>query len=75
MVDNQHKKISGYRDLTEREIELMNSCKSLGEAINRQIAAVAAEPDIDPRCLAIARTEFQTAMMWLVRSIARPEGF
>lgn len=26
-MDNQHKKISGYRDLTETEVEIMNEIK------------------------------------------------
>jgi hypothetical protein len=30
-MDNQHKKIKGYRDLTEQEIALMNRIKELGE--------------------------------------------
>lgn len=31
MVDNQHKKIKGYRDLSEAEIALMNEAKELAE--------------------------------------------
>ena len=30
MVDNQHKKITGYRDLTEQEIAIMNKMKECG---------------------------------------------
>lgn len=28
-MDNQHQKISGYRDLTQEEIDLMNEAKAL----------------------------------------------
>lgn len=28
-MDNQHRKISGYRDLTQEEIDLMNRAKAL----------------------------------------------
>lgn len=40
-VDNQHRKIKGYRDLNEREIELMNKVKEFGvqaEALHREIS-------------------------------------
>ena len=30
-MENQHRKITGYRELTENEIELMNVVKKLGE--------------------------------------------
>ena len=33
MVDNQHKKITGYRDLTEEEIALMNEAKELASRV------------------------------------------
>lgn len=29
-MDNQHRKISGYRELTQAEIDLMNKIKALG---------------------------------------------
>jgi hypothetical protein len=29
-VDNQHRKISGYRELSQEEIDLMNEIKALG---------------------------------------------
>jgi hypothetical protein len=75
MVDNQHKKISGYRDLTEAEIALMNEVKATGATMAALVDKIQKTPDIDPRCAAIAKTELQTGLMWLVRAIARPEGF
>ncbi len=30
-MDNQHKKIKGYRDLSQQEIDLMNRIKAHGE--------------------------------------------
>lgn len=32
-MDNQHRKISGYRELTQAEIDLMNKIKALGPVI------------------------------------------
>lgn len=39
-MENQHRKITGYRDLTQDEIDLMNRIKALGaefEAVYRQV--------------------------------------
>ena len=58
-MDNQHRKISGYRELTEAAI--LDEVKEM--------------PGIDQRALAIARTELQTGLMWAVRAVARPQGF
>jgi hypothetical protein len=32
-MDNQHKQIKGYRDLSQEEIDLMNEIKSVGERL------------------------------------------
>lgn len=74
-MENQHRKISGYRELTAAEIEQMNALKRMAAQVGAQLDEMAKEPGIDPRALAIARTELQTGFMWAVRSIARPEGF
>lgn len=33
-MDNQHRKIKGYRELTQDEIELMNKIKSAGQVLD-----------------------------------------
>jgi hypothetical protein len=33
-MDNQHKKIAGYRDLSQHEIDLMNAIKAKGEELD-----------------------------------------
>lgn len=41
-MDNQHRKISGYRELTQADIDLMNEVKSLGpqiEAVMKKVEA------------------------------------
>ena len=75
MVENQHKKITGYRDLTEREIELMNECKALATVVGVMCDKLEEAAGIDDRWLRIARTELQQGFMALIRSIARPETF
>jgi hypothetical protein len=73
-MDNQHKKIAGYRDLSQAEIDAMNSFKALGVQLGEALDAAAAA-GADPRCIAIARTELQTGLMWAIRSVAKPGGF
>lgn len=75
MVDNQHKQIKGYRDLTELEINLMNACKEHAIRIGDTIEALERTEGIDKRWLAIAKTDLQKGFMALIRSIAKPETF
>ena len=74
-MDNQHRRISGYRELTAEEIEAMNVLKALGNEIGDALAEAAKMEGVDQRAIAIARTELQTGLMWAVRAIARPQGF
>lgn len=72
-MENQHKKITGYRDLSQSEIDGMNSIKALeadAGALFKQVSEIA---DVDPRLLALAKTNLQQGFMWFVRSIAKPD--
>lgn len=71
-MENQHQKIKGYRDLSQSEIDAMNSIKALEADAAELFKQVQAIPGVDQRALAIARTELQTAFMWFVRGVARP---
>lgn len=81
-MDNQHRKITGYRELSQDEINLMNEAKALGEQLGAlvtrlEVAEFAQTSDQvpDKRNLALAKTNLQQGMMWLVRSIAKPTSF
>jgi NTP pyrophosphatase (non-canonical NTP hydrolase) len=74
-MENQHRKISGYRELTAEEIAAMNALKKAGAELGDVLTAVSQIAGVDQRCVAIARTELQTGLMWAVRAVARPEGF
>lgn len=74
-MDNQHRQISGYRELTQAEIDAMNACKVKAEEVGRLIEALRDMPGIDQRALAIAKTKLQTGFMWAVRAVAQPETF
>ena len=74
-VENQHRKITGYRELTEVEIGAMNIIKARGEQLSQLLDDLGNLPDVDKRALAIARTELQTGLMWASRAVARPPTF
>lgn len=74
-MDNQHRKINGYRELTEAEINGMNKAKAIGVEMGSLIEHLETQDDIDKRWLAIAKTDLQKGIMSLVRSIAKPTVF
>ena len=74
-MDNQHRRIKGYRELSEAEIALMNDIKELGEALEQLVERLRATEDIDQRGVSIGATGLQTALMALTRAVARPESF
>ena len=74
-MENQHRKISGYRELDESEIQMMNYAKEMATATGEVIEKLEAHDAIDKRWLAIAKTDLQKGFMALVRSIAKPTTF
>lgn len=74
-MKQQHEKIKGYRTLTDSEINLMNSCKTLGSELENIISVLRSEEETDKRWIDIAETDLQKGIMGLVRSIAKPESF
>lgn len=74
-MDNQHKLIRGYRELSQEEINLMNKVKATGEQLGDLISELRSLDSTDKRWLAIGETDLQTGIMALVRSIAKPTTF
>jgi hypothetical protein len=75
-VDNQHKLIKGYRDLSKDEIDLMNEIKNtVGSQLEELVDKLFAMENTDKRWVAIGKTDLQTGLMALVRSIATPSSF
>lgn len=77
--------VSGYRQLSQTEVDLMNEGKAVFNAVGEyldKLAKCAPGPGeigvgvvTDGRCVNIAKTEAQTAAMWAIRSITKPGGF
>lgn len=74
-MENQHRQITGYRELTQEEIDLMNMVKGLAAKCGAELEIVNAAPDTDKRWVAIARTHLQEGFMALTRAIAKPTTF
>lgn len=76
-MDNQHQKISGYRELSQVEIDAMNEIKALAEQAGALVASLRNRPvlSLDQRWISIGATDLQTGFMALVRSVAQPTTF
>lgn len=57
-MENQHRKISGYRELSQEEIDLMNEIKALGPQIEAVILKVQKHLDVQrTECFNLGSTE------------------
>lgn len=72
MVDNQHKRIAGYRDLDAGTIELMNVVKMCEAGVAQIWREVTAQDEVNGRWLAIARTHFQEGFSAMIRALTQP---
>lgn len=67
--------IKGYRQLDAGTVEQINAIKENANELGSLLDYFAGQPDVDQRWLAIARTDLQKGFMFLIRALARPEGF
>ncbi len=74
-MENQHRQIKGYRELSEAEIAIMNEIKTKGAELGELVAKLRATDGIDQRWVSIGATDFQTGLMALTRSVAQPTFF
>ena len=75
-MENQHRKITGYRELSQEEIDAMNNIKRIAEDVGDMLGTLANRPDIfDQRWVSIAKTDLQKGFMAAVRAIAQPTTF
>lgn len=74
-MDNQHRKIRGYRELNQEEIDTMNEVKAMGVKLGELVEKLENNKDLDQRWIESGKTDLQKGLMALTRSIARPEFF
>ena len=75
-MENQHRKIKGYRELSQEEIDLMNRIKEHGVQLGALVDDLRAMgTSLDQRWVSIGATDLQTGLMALTRSVAQPDFF
>ena len=74
-MDNQHRKIKGYRELNQEEIDAMNEVKAMGVKLGELVEKLENNKDLDQRWIESGKIDLQKGLMALTRSIARPEFF
>lgn len=74
-MENQHKKITGYRDLSQEEIDAMNEGKALAEQVGTWLEKLQVAPGLDQRSVALGKTNLQQGFIWAIRGIAQPTTF
>ncbi len=74
-MDNQHRQIKGYRELSQAEIDAMNEIKTKGAEIGELVAKLRAQEGLDQRWVSIGATHMQEGLMALTRGVAQPTFF
>ena len=74
-MENQHRKISGYRELSQDEIDTMNQVKNTAKLVFGMIDDLVNNPTVDQRWVSIAKTDLQKGFMAATRAVAKPEFF
>lgn len=74
-MKDQHAKIKGYRNLSQSEIDAMNTIKAEGIRLGLLIEDLRENPQLDQRWVSIAETHLQQGIMAAVRSVAQPTTF
>lgn len=69
------KSITGYRQLNDEEVALMNDIKEYGIELGNLVQKLRDRPELDQRWISIGATDLQTGLMALTRSIAQPTTF
>lgn len=75
VLENQHKHIKGYRDLSRVEIDLINEAKAKASEVGDLVEKIATTPGIDGRWVATGKTDLQKGFMALISGIAQPTTF
>lgn len=74
-MDNQHRQIKGYRELSQQEIDLMNEIKAKGAELGELVSKLRGTDSLDQRWISIGATDLQTGLMALTRGVAQPTFF
>lgn len=68
-------KITGYRELSEKEINLINEFKAKAEEVGQLVKQLKITEGLDQRWVAIGSTQIQQGFMAVIRGIAQPQTY
>lgn len=71
-MENQHRRIEGYREFDEKDVDHISTIKSAEKDIGQLWQQIENIPGVDKRALALAKTSLQEGFMWFVRAVAKP---
>jgi len=75
-MDNQHRQIKGYRELSQKEIDLMNRIETIGLSLGELLEDLRnLGSDVDQRWVSVGNTDLQKGLMCLTRAVTKPEFF
>jgi hypothetical protein len=74
-MENQHREIKGYRELSKEEIAAMNEIKEKAAEVGALIGRMKFDNKNDGRWIAIGQTNLQQGFMALTRAVAKPDFF
>lgn len=76
-MDNQHRYIEGYKELTQEEINTMNDIKRMANSLGNLIESLRDRKGvtIDECWLSIGKEDIQKGVMGVVRAITQPKSF
>lgn len=66
--------VTGYRSHPQELIDLVNQIKAKENELGKLFARLRERDDVDPRMLALGRTNLQQGFMWTVRSVFQPDS-
>lgn len=72
---NEKPAITGYRQLSDEEIALINEIKEQGIQLDELLKKIESNADADKRWVRIAKDNLQLGLMSLTRAIAKPTSF
>ena len=74
-MENQHRQIKGYRELSQVEIDFMNEIKNKGVELGELVSKLRCNSTLDQCWVSIGATDLQTGLMALTRAVAQPTSF
>ena len=74
-MENQHRKIKTYRELTQVEIDLMNEGKDLAAKVGEYVEKLKSIDTLDQDSVLTGEINLKQGFMWAIRGVAQPTGF